>query len=452
MDTKTQIFIERAEKVHGEKYDYTRTVYVQARSKLTISCKKHGDFDQIADSHLRGSGCIKCGVERRSNKQRSSSAIFVAKAIKVHGDKYDYSAVKYVRDSDKVTIICPKHGPWQQTPNNHLHNFGCSKCKSDRLRSVFADDLQSFTKKASNIHGRRFEYLGPYKNQNTPIEIQCPVHGAFKQKPVDHLKSSFGCPKCALETSVKATLLTHEEFVEKARAIHGKKYSYPEPYQTSLHRIGIDCPQHGVFKQSPNNHLHGHGCRFCQADGAAERVRLSHDEFVTKARKVHGDRFEYPEKYHASIQPIGIICPTHGHFKQTPNTHLAGAGCPRCMESLGERRISRLLESLLINFESQKKFHDCIDKRPLIFDFWLPYHTILIEFDGPQHFEPKHYFGGRAHFEATVRRDKIKTLYALEKGIRLIRIKYTEKEMEAILSLELSIVTEKQKDVEKGRG
>ena len=50
MDTKTQIFIERAEKVHGEKYDYTRTVYVQARSKLTISCKKHGDFDQIADS------------------------------------------------------------------------------------------------------------------------------------------------------------------------------------------------------------------------------------------------------------------------------------------------------------------------------------------------------------------------------------------------------------------
>jgi len=113
------------------------------------------------------------------------------------------------------------------------------------------------------------------------------------------------------------------------------------------------------------------------------------------------------------------------------------------MESLGERRISRLLEALLINFESQKKFPDCVDKRPLIFDFWLPELNVLIEFDGPQHFEPKHYFGGRASFDATVRRDKIKSLYALEKGIRLIRVKYTEKEIEAFLSLELGIAMDK---------
>ena len=90
-----------------------------------------------------------------------------------------------------------------------------------------------------------------------------------------------------------------------------------------------------------------------------------------------------------------------------------------------------------IQFSAQQKFSDCIDRRQLRFDFWLPDHKTLIEFDGPQHFEPTSYFGGDIHFEATTRRDRIKTLYAKSKGLRLIRIKYSEKQIEQTLRKKL---------------
>jgi len=439
MSAATKYFIQRARITHGKKYSYAKSIYVQARQKLTITCKKHGDFTQTADSHLRGTGCPKCGIERRSDSQRMDSEGFVSKARKIHGDKYDYRAVRYRKSSEKVTIICPRHGSWKQTPNNHLNGFGCNKCGRETLRSAFADDLKSFVKKAIKSHGYKFEYPSQYVNQNTAINIKCPIHGLFTQRPAEHLKSTFGCPQCARESHGKTHLLSHDQFVKKARKIHGRKYSYPERYKASLQQLGIQCRKHGVFKQTPNNHLNGHGCRFCQAEDSAERVRLSHDEFVARARKIHGKRFEYPEKYHASIQPIVIVCTKHGRFKQTPNTHLGGAGCPKCMESLGERRIARMLEVLKINHESQKKFSDCVDKRPLRFDFWLPDFNVLIEYDGPQHFESKEYFGGKCNFESTIRRDRIKSCYAQKKKIRLIRVKYTETKVERFLACALGI-------------
>jgi hypothetical protein len=109
------------------------------------------------------------------------------------------------------------------------------------------------------------------------------------------------------------------------------------------------------------------------------------------------------------------------------------------MESLGERRIARMLEVLKINHESQKKFSDCVDKRPLRFDFWLPDFNVLIEYDGPQHFESKEYFGGKSNFESTIRRDRIKSCYAQKKKIRLIRVKYTETKVERFLACALGI-------------
>jgi Zn finger protein HypA/HybF involved in hydrogenase expression len=439
MSAATKYFIQRARITHGKKYSYAKSIYVQARQKLTITCKKHGDFTQTADSHLRGTGCPGCAIDRRTAIRCMNTKDFVSKARKIHGEKYDYRSVRYTRSADKVTIICPKHGKWRQTPNNHLHGFGCEKCGKDRLRIAFADDLVSFVKKARKIHGEKFEYPSQYVNQNTPIEIKCAIHGIFIQRPTTHIKSSFGCPKCALDNPIKATLLSHEQFVQKAKKVHGSKYSYPDRYKKSLQHIQIKCPKHGLFKQTPNNHLHGHGCKFCQAEDAAARVRLSHDQFLKRARKIHGNKFEYPETYHASIRPIAIVCPTHGRFKQTPNTHLGGAGCPKCMESLGERRIARMLEVLKINHESQKKFSDCVDKRPLRFDFWLPDFNVLIEYDGPQHFESKEYFGGKSNFESTIRRDRIKSCYAQKKKIRLIRVKYTETKVERFLACALGI-------------
>ena len=430
-------FLARVRVVHGKTNDYSKADYRDAKSKIEIICKKHGSFMQEASSHLQGIGCPKCSFGKRGKAHRSKAAeSFVAKARRVHGEKYGYSEVKYVRAVKKVRIVCRKHGIFMQTPNGHLDGRGCPKCGVETLRAKFTQDKAQFVRNARKIHGRKYSYTGKYSNNKTSIRIRCPEHGEFDQAPANHL-SGQGCPLCGMDKLKGIHLLTHKEFLEKAREIHGRKFTYPERYKKASQKIGIRCPKHGIFKQTPNSHLGGNGCRFCQAEAAAERVRLSHDEFLAKAIKVHGKKFEYPEEYHAAIVPIRIICPMHGQFRQSPNKHLSGQGCPRCIESLGERQISRILERMGIQFSAQQKFSDCIDRRQLRFDFWLPDHKTLIEFDGPQHFEPTSYFGGDIHFEATTRRDRIKTLYAKSKGLRLIRIKYSEKQIEQTLRKKL---------------
>lgn len=438
-DKHKAMFVSRAKKVHGNAYDYGRTVYKDARSKLTILCRKHGSFSQQASSHLQGVGCPQCGLTKRGLARRQQAAKeFIAKAKKLHGRKYRYDKTEYVRASGKIVVTCPKHGDFKQSANGHLSGNGCRKCQADTLRYAFADTKAEFVRKARKAHGRKFVYLGDYVNSRIPILIECKEHGRFRQTPISHLKGT-GCPKCGIEAIKAYHSSNHEEFLRKARSIHGNKFSYPQRYERATKLIRITCPIHGAFRQTPNSHLNGHGCRKCQSQQAAERNRLTHEEFVKKALKVHGRKFQYPETYKASVEPLLILCPVHGRFRQAPNKHLNGQGCPRCMESFGERVVSRILERRRVRFVTQHKFSDCIDKRPLRFDFWLPQKNALIEYDGPQHFEARDYYGGREHFNATQRRDRIKTAYARKKKIRLIRVRYSVRDIEAFLVKKLGL-------------
>jgi hypothetical protein len=432
-------FVQRAQAVHGKKYDYSKTTYTDARSKLKIICRKHGPFSQVANSHLRGIGCPICGAEQRGrSKTARAAAEFIGNAKKIHGDKYDYSLVKYEKASKKVRLVCKKHGPWLQTPNNHLRGNGCPACAVVTRRNIFLHTKRDFIKRARAAHGNKYSYPGSYTDSNTRIRIRCPIHGEFEQVAATHL-SGRGCRKCGTLKIAAFHSSNHAEFLRKARQKHGNRYRYPETYERATKHINVECRKHGIFAVTPNNHLRGNGCPRCQAETAAERNRSSHEDFLRKARAVHGSRFKYPDRYSAAIEPLKIICPDHGPFSQTPNKHLAGQGCPRCMESLGERKVTRLLEKRRIRFKTQHKFPDCIDKRPLRFDFWLPDHNTLIEYDGPQHFGPLPHYGGDKHFTATCRRDKIKTAYARTAGIRLIRIKYDVRDIEAVLVQKLAL-------------
>ena len=365
-------FMVRAEEVHGKAYDYSKTVYKDARSKLTIVCPKHGRFRQEAFSHLRGIGCPQCGVARRGLQRREEAAkAFVKKARGIHGRKYRYDKTVYIRASGMIIVTCPKHGDFQQSANNHLHGYGCSKCKVETLRMAFSDTKADFIRKARKKHGDKFAYAGKYVNSRTPMLIRCKLHGKFHQKPIDHLKGS-GCPKCGLDKLKLNNLSNHEEFVRKARAVHGVQYRYPEPYKLARQHLKVECIKHGLFSVTPNNLLRGHGC-------------------------------------------------------------------PVCGESLGEKKVARVLEKLGASFTREKRFPDCRDKRPLRFDFWLPTLNALVEFDGLQHHEPYELFGGTKMFEVTQRRDRIKTAYARKKKIRLIRVKYSVRDIEAFLVKKLGL-------------
>lgn len=144
-------FIAKARKVHGDKYDYSRVVYTTAKTKVCIVCPKHGEFWQTPNSHLRGRGCNMCGIVTVHNQQRKSNDTFISSAIKIHGNKYDYSQVNYKSSRDKVCIICPTHGIFWQTPDAHLRKHGCPECCfNSRKKLVYGVGINDCQKQSSN--------------------------------------------------------------------------------------------------------------------------------------------------------------------------------------------------------------------------------------------------------------------------------------------------------------
>lgn len=125
----TEMFTDEANRIHSNKYDYSNTIFKSFKSKLEIVCPEHGLFLQTPMAHLKSSiGCLKCAREFIGNNRRKSTEEFVSEACDVHANKYDYTKVTYSTSETPVTIICPVHGDFEQTPGNHLQGHGCHCC------------------------------------------------------------------------------------------------------------------------------------------------------------------------------------------------------------------------------------------------------------------------------------------------------------------------------------
>jgi len=234
---------------------------------------------------------------------------------------------------------------------------------------------------------------------------------------------------------------TKVEFIKKAELRHGNKYDYSKvEYINNYTKIIIICPIHGEFEQAPVDHLRTGGCRLCSNKKMANTKMLTVDQFKEKANKIHNNKYDYSDLLYIGNQGnIKIGCPLHGTFEQKANNHMQGYGCPSCNSSKGELLIRDYLISKNIKFEEQKRFNNCILNKPLPFDFYLPNHNLLIEFDGVAHFKPTT-FGGMSLGKAKDKlieqkeRDQIKSSFAENNNIALIRISYLKiKNIEKIL-------------------
>lgn len=246
----TEEFISRSKEVWGDRWDYSQTEYTTANSKLILTCRAHGNFSQKASANLSGNvGCPGC----RTNF--GSTSKFISKAEGVWGNRWDYSKVAYTSNSSKVEIICRDHGPFHQSPQEHLVSVGCSQCHG---RHIGTDE---FISKALEIWGDRWDYSESiYVNNSTKVKIRCPEHGPFYQTPAGHYKGN-GCPKCngrGVET---------EDFIAKATQTWGSSYDYSNSKYISCRTpLDIHCLKHGVdFKQPPDSHYAGRtGCPSCR--------------------------------------------------------------------------------------------------------------------------------------------------------------------------------------------
>lgn len=130
---KTSEFIEKAISVHGNKYDYSKAQYLNMKTSLTIQCKLHGEFGQVAKYHLDGNGCTKCGYEKVALLKADTQENFLLKAIDKHSTKYDYSKVLYTSSKDSIVIGCPTHGDFNQIAVTHTQGSGCPKCVQSKF-------------------------------------------------------------------------------------------------------------------------------------------------------------------------------------------------------------------------------------------------------------------------------------------------------------------------------
>ena len=307
-------FIEKAKKVHGDKYDYSKVEYVNSKTKVCIIYPNHGEFWQRPNDHLMGKGYkeIKKNNAKRIYNSKDRFETFKKRMKSLYGDIYDLSKVEYVNNKTKVCIVCKKHGEFLARPDNLLKGHGCPRCSNNMKYNK-----DTFIETAKLKHNNKFDYSKVnYVDQKTKVCIICPIHGEFWQTPHNHVNGQ-GCPKCA-----GVAKITLNEFKERCNKKHNNKYDYSQikELKNKLQYVPIICPKHGLFRQKACQHMNGIGCPLCNESHLEKEVRNAlidnNIEFIPQYRNKDLFGLQSLDFYIPSLK-LGIECQGEQHFRNS---------------------------------------------------------------------------------------------------------------------------------------
>ena len=218
----TDDIISRFKQIHGNRYDYSKTQHIHWDVPVIIICSIHGEFSQNINNHLAGQNCPKC-FERITN-----TGDFIIKARRKHGDLYDYSKVVWTSSKHKVTITCPTHGDFTQSPNAHYRGAGCPDCFGTPKLTT-----QQWIEKATEVHKEKYDYSRSiYLGADKHITIVCPVHGEFTQSAASHTNQECGCPSCS--HSISQGELKIQEFIQQFDSVICRNRTIITPYELDI--------------------------------------------------------------------------------------------------------------------------------------------------------------------------------------------------------------------------
>lgn len=261
----TAEFIARAKAIHGDKYNYHLVHYINISTKVSIVCGDHGVFPQRPSDHLKGAGCPKCKGAKNSVRLRKGLDFYLAKFMSVHGENYDYSLIVNIETSkQKLPIICPIHGVFEQSANIHSRGYGCWDCGIKQRANAQTKKSEKAIDDFRITHGDRYLYdRAVYTGKKNDVIIGCKLHGYFTQNANRHQQGA-GCPECAKEQIAEFHRYNKSNLIEKFHSTHNGRYAYiVDGYKNQNSIIRIECKEHGWFKQRAANHLAGHGCLKC---------------------------------------------------------------------------------------------------------------------------------------------------------------------------------------------
>jgi hypothetical protein len=201
-------FISLSQEKFGEDaFDYSKAVFIDMRTRLTLICNKNHEFNAIPAVHLRDNsrgGCIECAKSLIRERFAYTQEQWIALALVKHNNFYDYTKVAYVSSQANIVIICPKHGEFEQTPAQHLGGRGCKQCGIEKIISsklYNEDDFLKMFEECSTMHSNKYIYTDVYRKDGYLfIKMCCDKHGSFSQR-YDHHKRGHGCFKCVVSYS-----------------------------------------------------------------------------------------------------------------------------------------------------------------------------------------------------------------------------------------------------------
>jgi len=202
-----ETFTNKANIKHDFKYDYSNIDYKGAAQEVEIICPYHGSFWQLAYVHLQGHGCSDCKAEKLKLIKSSDTGQFIIRSEKIYGkEHYNYDKAGYIGAHVDVQIFCNIHKEYfWQTPNNHLRGHGCPQCGLGKTKEALAMTPEEFVARSNIKHDYKYDYSQiNYLGQHTDVDIICPIHGPFPQRPANHLQGQ-GCPRCKYNISKPET-------------------------------------------------------------------------------------------------------------------------------------------------------------------------------------------------------------------------------------------------------
>ena len=268
---KTQeTYIEEVSKIHPE-YDFSNTIYKGSKRKLKVECPKHGEFERLAQSILRGCKCPYCNREEAGRRYSKSLDTFLNEVKLIHPE-YDFSKVEYVNTKTKVEVICNIHGSFHTTPSHLLIGCKCIKCANieNGVNHQMSKEeyLERVYKKLKEVNSTLKIYEDTYVDRKSKITIESETHGVLEVETLSLIQNKVGCPKCGKVVGGEKQRVSYETFLKKAiKKFKGKFTYFEDTYKGSSTKMQALCPQHGEITIIPYFHIRQkYGCNQCMVD------------------------------------------------------------------------------------------------------------------------------------------------------------------------------------------
>lgn len=374
----TEEFIKRAKAVHGDKYDYSETKYINMNTKVKIRCQKHGVFEQNARSHINPlikAGCPYCAGKALFKGENDLQSQYPEIAKSFDEEKNNCKADEvFAKSNKKYWWLCDKGHSFDMSPNNRsIQRCSCPYCSGQRLLKGFND--------LATIHPNIAKEWDYNLNENKPSDY---TYGSG-------YKAWWKCDKCG------------------------------ESYQSPI-----------------NIHIRGHKCPYC----AGQKVLSGKNDLATLFPDIAAEYSKDNELPANQIsahthKKVKWICPNcNQEYLASPHhrTSEDRTECPYCKkQSKGERKVKAILDKYGITYKEQEWFDDLRSEAgcPLRYDFTIYKDGIwigTIEFDGEQHYKPIPVFGGEKRFNVQEQHDFQKRIYSLKHGIPILIIPYKSSE------------------------